>query len=148
MSDIKFAIFNKHTIPQLAFDPSIDPRQQPLLYLRNSKLIDRFLMTIDALILAGEIIPQLGEAIGEDPFVHPAEHLLILQEQFKQFQLIDCLELLDSRNVREVHESAAVVPHGDLLLHRFDAIQEPLLHLALVGFDTLGLALQGIASFG
>lgn len=78
MSDIKFAIPYKHTIPQLAFHPPIHPWQQSLLERSHIELINRFLVTRDALVLAGEIIAQLGEAIWEDSFVHPAEHLLVL----------------------------------------------------------------------
>ena len=46
--------------------------------------IDRFLVTADAFILAGEVVSQFGEAIREYPFVHPAQHLLILEKQLKQ----------------------------------------------------------------
>lgn len=40
MSDIKFAIFNKHTIPELALDCSADPRQQSFINRGYIELID------------------------------------------------------------------------------------------------------------
>lgn len=40
MSDIKFAILNKHTVSKLAFHASADPGQESLLDLGDGELID------------------------------------------------------------------------------------------------------------
>jgi hypothetical protein len=69
MRNIKLPVPYYQAVPQLALRHPVHSRQQALLNRRQIEFVLRFLVAGEAVVVAGQVVPQFGEPIGEDPFV-------------------------------------------------------------------------------
>ena len=130
--DVQLAVLHDQTVSELALEHPIHPGKEAFLPRRQDYVILWLLVTGKTIIVTGKMVPQLWEAIGEDSFIQPAQQFLVLQEQLEQTQLIHSFELFYAGDAGEIHETIDAVSHGDFSFDCFHAVQEPLLHFAVI----------------
>lgn len=148
MGDVQLPVLDDQAVPQFAFCHAVHPWKEALFNRRQIHIVLRFLVAGNAVVLARKMVPQLREAVGENPFVEPAQQFLVLQEKFEEAQFIDSFELFDACDEGEVHEAVAVVAHRHLALHCLHAVQKPLLHFAVVHLDLSAFVSQRLGPLG
>lgn len=139
LGDVEFAVADHPSAPEFVLQAPAHFGQQDLLNLTDANLF----LQILTLVEVRQLVTHLRQPVREHPFVHPAQQLLVLQEQFQQPQLVHCLELINAPNVPDVHHGVARVSHRHFPLDRPDAVQKPLLEFGVVDFDLSGFLFEG-----